>query len=109
MAGRSATKRTSPRRSGRSAEERAGETAANSTSVQVLPGAEHGARSTYTVASFIAFLKAVQVESKRVTWPTVGEVRQATIAVMMLLMIFCVYLGVLDKFFIFVFQWGQHR
>ena len=29
--------------------------------------------------------------------------------VMMLLTIFCIYLGVLDRFFIFVFQWGQHR
>lgn len=109
MAGRSATKRTSPRRTGRTAEERAGDTAANSTTVQVLPGAEHAARSGYSVAGAIAFLNAVQKESKRVTWPTVGEVRQATIAVMMLLTVFCIYLGVLDRFFIFVFQWGQHR
>jgi len=45
---------------------------------------------------FLRFLKSVRTEMKRVSWPSVKEVRAATIVVMVTLLLISGYMGVVD-------------
>jgi len=45
----------------------------------------------------LRFLKSVRTEMKRVTWPSVKEVRAATIVVMVTLLLISGYVGVVDR------------
>ncbi len=52
---------------------------------------------------FVRFLKSVRTELKRVTWPSVKEVRAATIVVMVTLLVISGYMGVVDWVLTMVF------
>lgn len=111
MAGRSATKRTSPRRTGRSRESSSGgttpPTVTTVNNVIKAEGPDGSGGSGFS--GFVSFLQGVKVEFNRVTWPTGSEVRKATVAVMFLLIVFSLYLGLLDKILIAIFHWGMRR
>ena len=94
MAGRPATKRTGPRRDrteGKAAIAQAGA----KTTVQSVPQDSAGP-SGWTMAALKVYLAQVRLEMGRVTWPTRRELQAATAVVMMTLLVFAGYLGMLD-------------
>jgi preprotein translocase subunit SecE len=93
MAGRPATKRTGPRRD--RTEGKATIAQAGKTSVQAVPQDPAGP-SGWTMAALKAYLQQVRLEMGRVTWPSRRELQAATAVVMMTLIVFAGYLGMLD-------------
>jgi len=47
----------------------------------------------------ITFLRDVQLELKRVTWPNKDQIMSATVVVIVATLILSAYLGVVDKLF----------
>ena len=47
------------------------------------------------------FLKEVQVESTKVSWPTRNELRDSTVVVIVAVLIVSVFIGVVDRFLTF--------
>ena len=133
MAGRSAAKRTSPRRtSGGQREGRASRVGSENTTTVTSDGGSSGGGGASKGGSsggggkpsvkgsagkvgenrwdqFKKFCGHVKGEWFRVTWPTKIELAQATRVVLWTLMVFMIYLGVLDWIFIKIFSWGQTR
>ena len=107
--GRNAAKRTSPkrapgaRREGRTDVPPEGPKTTVTTATpdpgKPTPPASGTAPSVNKFEEFKRFMKSVQVEWKRVTWPSRKELRMATIVVLVTLVIFSTYLGVLDWLF----------
>ena len=54
-------------------------------------------------------MSQVRVEAGRVTWPTKMELFQATRVTLWTLFVFMIYLGILDKLFVYLFKFGNHR
>ena len=94
MAGRPATKKTGPRRD-RSEGKGAIVSAGAKTTVQAT-GQEPAGPSGWTPAALKVYLQQVRLEMGRVTWPTRRELQAATAVVMMTLLVFAGYLGILD-------------
>lgn len=115
MAGRSAAKRTTPRRtSGTEHEGKASQISpATTTTVTTTGGSADGDGSTASGdgrwGQFVKFMAQVRVEAGRVTWPTKVELAQATRVTLFTLVVFMLYLGVLDWVFIKIFKFGNHR
>ena len=57
-----------------------------------------------------AFLEDVRAETKRVTWPSMRQVRATTVVVIVTVFLFGAYFGILDWFFTravgWILQWG---
>jgi preprotein translocase SecE subunit len=68
--------------------------AASKTTVEVAP--EPPAKAGWSVAALTDYLRAVRAEMGRVTWPGKRELQAATMVVMMTLIVFSAYMGVLD-------------
>ena len=85
----SAAKKSSPR-GGR----RAAVMATNKNTVEVA--SEAPAKTGWSLTAFSDYLRAVQAEMGRVTWPGKRELQAATMVVMMTLLVFSAYMGVLD-------------
>jgi len=47
------------------------------------------------------FLKDVQVEATKVSWPTRNELRDSTIVVIVTVLIVSVFIGIVDRFLTF--------
>ena len=113
MAGRSAAKRTTPRRAaGAQREGKSSQVKQNSTTTVTSPGKEEisaGGSSSGIKGhwdQFLKFLNQVKVEWRRVSWPSNAELAAATKVVLWTLFVFSLYLGVLDYIFIKIFSWG---
>ncbi|MFN8608819.1 MAG: preprotein translocase subunit SecE [Vulcanimicrobiota bacterium] len=96
MAGQPAPKRTGPRRS-RGESKAALAHAGSKTTVQAAT-VDAPAPSGWTPAALKAYLQGVRLEMGRVSWPTARELQAATTVVMVTLILFAGYLGVLDFF-----------
>lgn len=95
MAGRPAAKKTGPRRD-RSESKAAVVPIGAKTTVQAT-GQDSSGSSGWTLGNLKAFLQQVRLEMGRVTWPTRRELQAATTVVMMTLIVFAGYLGLLDQ------------
>jgi preprotein translocase subunit SecE len=43
------------------------------------------------------FVKEVQVESTKISWPTRGELRDSTVVVIVMVLILSVFIGIVDR------------
>ncbi len=93
MAGQPAKKRTGPRRD-RSDTKAAMASGGGTTTVTPVP--EAAAPSGWTPAALKAYLLGVRLEMGRVSWPSTRELQAATTVVMVTLILFAGYLGILD-------------
>ena len=115
MAGRSAAKRTTPRRTaGAQREGKASQLKQNNTTTVTSPskeeissGSSSGVKGHWD--QLLKFLNQVKVEWRRVSWPSTTELAGATKVVLWTLFVFSLYLGVLDWVFIKIFSWGPIR
>ena len=96
MAGQPAKKRTGPRRD-RSETKAAMASGGGTTTVTSTPP-EAAAPSGWSFAALSAYLQGVKLEMGRVSWPSARELQAATTVVMVTLILFAGYLGLLDAF-----------
>ncbi len=93
MAGQPAKKRTGPRRD---RSETKAAMASGGATTTVTPAPEAAAPSGWSPAAFSAYLQGVKLEMGRVSWPSARELQAATTVVMVTLILFAGYLGLLD-------------
>jgi preprotein translocase subunit SecE len=73
---------------------------------EVLAGSERageGGGSGGRVARVIGFFRDVRAEVRKVTWPTVDELKKATTVIVIFVSILGVVIGLMDAVFQFVF------
>ena len=113
MAGRSAAKRTTPRRSsGSQREGRASQVKPNNTTTATATKEDTSSATSSGSGQwgqFMDFMKQVQKEWRRVDWPTNKQLVGATKVVLWTLLVFSAYLGFLDWILIKIFHWGPRR
>ncbi|MFH0778762.1 MAG: preprotein translocase subunit SecE [Candidatus Eisenbacteria bacterium] len=51
------------------------------------------------------FLKEVRHEMSKVSWPTRAELKDSTIVVIISVVVISVFVGIVDRGFIFAFDW----
>jgi preprotein translocase subunit SecE len=94
MAGQPVKKKTGPRRD-RSEAKAAMASGGGTTTVTPAP-ADAAGPSGWSPAALKAYLHGVKLEMGRVSWPSTRELQAATTVVMVTLVLFAGYLGLLD-------------
>ena len=69
---------------------------------EVLAGSEGAGRAS-RLGRFIGFLRDVRGEVRKVTWPTMDELKKATTVIVIFVAILGVLIGLMDLMFQFVF------
>ena len=59
-------------------------------------------RQTGPISRFSQFLRDVRAEMKRVSWPTLNEVRNTTIITLVAVIFFAIYLFLVDRIWTFL-------
>ena len=62
----------------------------------IVPPAASGNRVTSGVRGLVAFYHAVMAEMKKVTWPEVPDVRRATIAILIFVILLALLIYIMD-------------
>ena len=121
MSARNAAKKSTPRKAPGRREGKAATTPPSGSTTTVTTGQQPGQpapKGGNYVEEFKKYLKAVQAEFNRVTWPgntnsftksmASPEMKAATMVVLITLVMFSLYLGFLDVAFTRIFKWGGH-